>query len=94
MARHDTTKQAQKKRALKQAITEAGGHAEIARFLGVTVQAISGWEVCPPLRAGEVAAAAQARGGKTTAADLCPEYARIFSPKVATGRREKSEATA
>jgi DNA-binding transcriptional regulator YdaS (Cro superfamily) len=92
MARHDTSKEEQKNRALIRAIAEAGGAAELARYLGIKVQAISGWTVCPPLRAGKVAAAAQARGGKTTAADLCPEYARIFAPKPA-GRRKEAEAT-
>jgi DNA-binding transcriptional regulator YdaS (Cro superfamily) len=38
-------------RALESAIAAAGGPAELARKLGVTVQAISNWRRCPPTRA-------------------------------------------
>jgi hypothetical protein len=95
MARHDIALRARKSKALQAAIDEAGGPSEMARFISVkyapiTVQAISMWTVCPPQRAGQVAAAAQAKGGKTTVADLCPEFAKIFAPKL--GRKE-TEAT-
>jgi DNA-binding transcriptional regulator YdaS (Cro superfamily) len=40
--------------ALEHAIQAAGGAAELARALGITVQSISEWKRCPPRRAIEV----------------------------------------
>jgi len=58
---------------LQSAIDAAGGAAALARTLGVTVQAVSGWTKCPPRKAGKVAAAAKVGGARITVRDLCPE---------------------
>lgn len=62
---------------LNKAIDEAGGPTEVARFISrhfetISVQAVSNWEVCPPRRAAHLEAAVRAKGGATTARDLCP----------------------
>jgi DNA-binding transcriptional regulator YdaS (Cro superfamily) len=36
--------------ALERALKEAGGAAELARFLGITIQSVSNWRRCPPRR--------------------------------------------
>lgn len=36
--------------ALQRAVAAAGGQANFARLIGVTAQAVSQWEVVPPLR--------------------------------------------
>lgn len=38
------------RRALDEAKQKAGTSAELARLLGITPQAISDWEITPPLR--------------------------------------------
>jgi len=43
--------------ALKKAIELAGGHAALARSLGISSAAISQWQACPPLRVLKVEAA-------------------------------------
>ncbi|WP_082494625.1 MULTISPECIES: Cro/CI family transcriptional regulator [unclassified Methylobacterium] len=43
--------------ALKKAIELAGGHAALARSLGISSAAISQWQSCPPLRVLKVEAA-------------------------------------
>lgn len=81
-----------KNKALKAAIREAGGVSEVVRFINVNYnshisrQAVANWKVCPPLRAAQVAAAAQARGGKSTVVDLYPEFALAFSGKRGSGK--------
>ena len=79
MARHDEALREQKEAALKRAKDEAGGVTELAKFISenyeeITIQAVSMWKLCPPLRAAQVAAAAQAKGGKTTMFYLFPPY--------------------
>lgn len=64
--------------ALIAAIEEAGGPAELARFITehydkITAQAICDWLRCPPLRVHQVEHAVREKGGKTTARDLRPE---------------------
>ena len=56
--------------ALEHAITAAGGAAELARALGITVQSVCEWKKCPPRRATAVEAAT---GGVVTRERLCPE---------------------
>lgn len=84
MARNDQSRRQEKFSALKKAIEEAGGPAEVARFITenyetITVQAVMDWKVCPPLRAKQLASAAKARGGKTSVRELCPDFAEVFS---------------
>ena len=67
---------------LERAIQEAGGPTALANFITnkyepITVQAISDWKKCPWRRAAQVAAAAKANGGKTTARELCPQLFEI-----------------
>ncbi len=62
---------------MKAAIREAGGPAELARYISehfeaISAQAVCGWEICPPRRAVQVEYAVRAKGGATTAKDLCP----------------------
>jgi hypothetical protein len=84
MAQGDKSLKKQKAAALKRAIEEAGGPSQIAHYItenfdkGITPQAVLDWKVCPPMRAPQVAAAAQAKGGKTTIRDLCPDFAQVF----------------
>jgi len=59
--------------ALKKAIWECGGAAELGRALGITTQAVCGWKVCPPRKALAVAAIVKEKRGTTTASDLCPD---------------------
>jgi DNA-binding transcriptional regulator YdaS (Cro superfamily) len=40
--------------ALEEALQKAGGPAELARKLNITVQAVSQWKKCPTLRVLEV----------------------------------------
>lgn len=63
--------------ALEHAIAAAGGAAELARRLGITVQAVCGWRRCPPKRA---IAIEHATGGVVTRERLCPE---VFSARAA-----------
>ena len=56
--------------ALQHAIEVAGGAGALARSLGITVQAISAWEKCPPRRA---LAIERATGGVVSKERLCPE---------------------
>lgn len=55
--------------ALEHAISAAGGAAELARALGITVQAVCGWKRCPPQRA---IAVERASGGVVSRNRLCP----------------------
>lgn len=61
--------------ALEHAIEVAGGPAELARAVGVTIQAVCGWKKCPPKRA---IAVEQATGGVVSRERLCPE---VFGTK-------------
>jgi len=68
--------------ALERAIQEAGGPSAVAEFISekygpITAQAICEWKKCPWRRAAQLAAAAQAKGGKTTARELCPQLFEI-----------------
>jgi DNA-binding transcriptional regulator YdaS (Cro superfamily) len=81
------TKQERKKlaEALQQAIEQAGGPAELARFISdkyepITKQAISGWDICPPRRTVQVAAAVRAKGGQVSAQELRPD---MYEPMAA-----------
>lgn len=56
--------------ALEHAIKAAGGPAELARALKITVQAIYDWKRCPPRRVIEVE---RATGGVVTRYRLRPE---------------------
>lgn len=56
--------------ALQHAIAAAGGPAELARALGVTIQAVCGWKSCPPRRA---VAVERATGGVVPRERLCPD---------------------
>ena len=56
--------------ALEHAIKAAGGPAELARALGITIQAIYDWKRCPPRRA---LAVEKATGGVVSRRRLCPE---------------------
>jgi DNA-binding transcriptional regulator YdaS (Cro superfamily) len=56
--------------ALQHAIDAAGGAAELARALGVTIQAVCGWKKCPPRRA---VAVERATKGIVSRERLCPE---------------------
>lgn len=56
--------------ALERAINAAGGAAELARALDISVQAVCGWKKCPPRRA---IAVEKACGGAVTREQLCPE---------------------
>lgn len=84
MAQGDKSIRKQKQSALKRAIEEAGGASQVAEFITenfdnkITPQAVLDWKVCPPMRAQQLAAAAQAKGGKTTIRDLCPDFAQVF----------------
>ena len=84
MARNDGKFRKQKAAALRRAMEEAGGPSELAKFInenysdGITVQGIFDWEICPPLRAGQVAAAVKAKGGTVTVRQLCPDFAAVF----------------
>jgi hypothetical protein len=67
---------------LDKAIEEAGGPAELARFITehysqITPQAICDWKKCPWRRAAQVEAAVKAKGGTTTAQELCPEVFKV-----------------
>lgn len=68
--------------ALHQAIEQAGGPTELAEFISkryepITKQAISGWTICPPRRAVQIAAAVRAKGGRISAQELRPD---LFEP--------------
>jgi len=39
-----------KSEALERAVKNVGGQAEFARLIGITAQAVSQWDVVPPLR--------------------------------------------
>lgn len=65
---------------LERAISEAGGPAELARYITehypdtpITAQAICDWKKVPPRRVLQVEAAALAKGGKTTRHDLAAD---------------------
>lgn len=67
-------------RKLARAIEEAGGPAELARFITerfpetpITAQAVCDWRKVPPRRVLQVEAAVKAKGGKTTRFDLAPD---------------------
>lgn len=68
-----------KDEALVRALDEAGGPAEVVRFINdhydqkVTIQAVCGWKVTPPRRVLQLEAAVMAKGGKTKRHDLCPK---------------------
>lgn len=55
--------------ALAHAISAAGGPAELARTLGITVQAVCEWKKCPPRRAIDVERATK---GVVSRYRLCP----------------------
>lgn len=84
MARNDGKYRKQKQAALRRALVEAGGPSELAKFInenysdGISVQGIFDWKICPPLRAGQVAAAVAAKGGSVTVRELCPDFAAVF----------------
>ena len=56
--------------ALERAIEASGGAAELARALGVTVQAVCAWKRCPPRRALAVEKACR---GLVTRHELRPD---------------------
>jgi hypothetical protein len=69
---------------LERALEEAGGAAAVAEYITrkyepITKQAVYKWRRCPPDRAGQVAEAVRANGGKTTARQLCPDLAKVFA---------------
>jgi DNA-binding transcriptional regulator YdaS (Cro superfamily) len=71
----DAMKRKQNKRskidpALEHALSVAGGPAEVARTLGITVQAVCEWKRCPSLRAIELE---KATGGVVTRQRLRPD---------------------
>jgi DNA-binding transcriptional regulator YdaS (Cro superfamily) len=81
------TKQQRKELAkvLERAIETAGGVTALADFITdkyepITKQAISLWEVCPPRRAAQVAAAVKAAGGHIPAQELRPD---LYEPLAA-----------
>ena len=64
-------------KARETAVAEAGGPAELARFITeqyepITAQAICDWDVVPPRRVLQVERAVKAKGGKTRRHDMCP----------------------
>lgn len=88
MARHDKKLERVKAKALEKAISDAGGPAELAKFISenygsITIQAIIDWRYCPPLRARQVVEAVKAKGRKTTVRELCPDFAEVFEPRAA-----------
>lgn len=89
MARNDGKFRRQKASAIRKAIDAAGGPSELAKFIndnytdGITAQAIVDWKICPPLRAGQVAAAVKAKGGEISVRDLCPDFAAVFEQQAA-----------
>jgi DNA-binding transcriptional regulator YdaS (Cro superfamily) len=56
--------------ALQHAIQAAGGPAELARTLGITIQAVCGWRRCPTRRAIDVE---NATGGVVSRQRLRPD---------------------
>lgn len=56
--------------ALERALELAGGAAELARVLGITVQSVCGWSRCPPNR---VLAVEKATRGRVKRHELRPD---------------------
>jgi DNA-binding transcriptional regulator YdaS (Cro superfamily) len=56
--------------ALQKAVEICGGEAELARRIGITVQAVNQWKVAPPRRVLQIE---EATGGQVTKEQLCPD---------------------
>ena len=65
--------------ALAQAIDLVGGNAALARFLGISREAVSQWDRCPAER---VVAVSEATGGRIQPEQLRPDIFRRVEPKL------------